>query len=57
LHAKKLIALGANDAIPEPLEGSLQLGLRLLSGIGMPEEISLEVIDIERQAAMDEIRD
>jgi CPA2 family monovalent cation:H+ antiporter-2 len=57
LHAKKLIALGANDAVPEPLEGSLQLGLRLLSGIGMPEEISLEVIDIERQAAMDEIRD
>ena len=56
LHANKLMALGATDAVPEALEGSLQLGLRLLCGIGMPEEISLRLIDVERQAAMDEIR-
>ena len=56
-HARQLIALGATDAVPEALEGSLHLGLRVLFGIGMPEDISLELIDIERQAAMEEIRD
>jgi CPA2 family monovalent cation:H+ antiporter-2 len=52
-HARQLLALGATDAVPETLEGSLQLGLRVLSGIGMPEEVSLELIAAERQAAMD----
>jgi monovalent cation:proton antiporter-2 (CPA2) family protein len=56
-HAKQLLALGATDAVPETLEGSLQLGLRVLSGIGMPEEVSLELIAVERQAAMEEGQD
>ncbi len=56
-HAKQLLALGATDAVPEALEGSLQLGLRVLCGIGMPEQVSLELIDIERQAALEELRD
>ena len=56
-HAKLLMALGATDAVPETLEGSLQLGLSALSGIGMPDEVSLELIDIERQAAAEELRD
>ena len=56
-HAKKLMALGATDTVPEALEGSLQLGLRALSGIGMPDEVSLELIDIERQAAAEELRE
>jgi CPA2 family monovalent cation:H+ antiporter-2 len=55
-HAKRLLSLGATEAIPETLEGSLKLGLSVLYGIGMPEEISLELIDIERQAATEELR-
>lgn len=56
-HARQLLALGATYAVPETLEGSLQLGLRVLSGIGMPEEVSLELIAAERQAAMEERQD
>ncbi len=55
-HAKRLLSLGATDAVPETLEGSLKLGLSVLYGIGMPEEMSLELIDIERQAATEELR-
>ena len=56
-HAKQLLALGATHAVPETLEGSLQLGLCVLTGIGLPEEVSLEVIAAERQAAMEEGQD
>jgi CPA2 family monovalent cation:H+ antiporter-2 len=55
-HARQVLALGATDAVPETLEATLQLGLRVLAGIGMPEEASLELIAVERQAAMDEVQ-
>ncbi len=55
-HAKQLLTLGATDVVPETLEGSLHLSLRVLSGIGMPEEVSLELVDIERQAASEELQ-
>ena len=55
-HAAQLLALGATEAVPETLEGSLQLGFRVLCGIGMPEEMSLELVDIERRGAEEELR-
>ncbi len=55
-HARKLLALGATDAVPEAVEASLQLSLRVLLGIGMPEEASLELIEIERRAAIDALQ-
>ena len=55
-HARKLMALGATDAVPEAVEASLQLSLRVLLGIGMPEEASLELIEIERRAAIEALQ-
>ncbi|SLN35255.1 monovalent cation:proton antiporter-2 (CPA2) family protein [Oceanibacterium hippocampi] len=55
-HAKRLLALGATDVVPETTEASLQLGFQILNGLGVPEEVSLKRIDIERQAAMDGVR-
>lgn len=55
-HARKLLALGATDAVPEAVEASLQLSLRVLLGIGMPEEASLELIEIERRTAIEALQ-
>ena len=53
-HAKRLLALGATDVVPETVEASLQLSFRVLRGIGIPEEASLDLIEIERRAAIEE---
>jgi monovalent cation:proton antiporter-2 (CPA2) family protein len=37
-HARQLYALGVSAAVPETLEGSLQLGAEVLSAMGLPEE-------------------
>jgi K+:H+ antiporter len=37
-HARRLHALDVNIAVPETLEGSLQLGAEVLKAIGLPEE-------------------
>jgi monovalent cation:H+ antiporter-2, CPA2 family len=37
-HAARLLALGAVGVIPEAVEASLQLGARLLEGLGLSEE-------------------
>ena len=37
-HAARLLELGAVDVIPEAVEASLQLGGRLLEGLGLSEE-------------------
>jgi K+:H+ antiporter len=37
-HAARLLALGAVGVIPEAVEASLQLGARLLEGLGYPDE-------------------
>jgi CPA2 family monovalent cation:H+ antiporter-2 len=55
-HATSLLALGATDVVPEAVETSLQLSFRVLCGIGMPEEASLELIEIERRAAIEELQ-
>jgi K+:H+ antiporter len=47
-HARILHDAGATDAVPEALEGSLQLAGRVLAGIGLPDD----AID----ARLDEIR-
>jgi CPA2 family monovalent cation:H+ antiporter-2 len=53
-HARTLRMLGATDVVPETVEASLQLSLRVLQGIGMPEEASLDLIESERQAATED---
>lgn len=55
-HAKRLLALGATDVVPEAVEASLQLSLRVLLGIGMPEEASVDLIEIERRAAIEKLQ-
>lgn len=37
-HAQRLHALGVNAAVPETLEGSLQLGAEVLTAVGLPED-------------------
>jgi monovalent cation:proton antiporter-2 (CPA2) family protein len=52
-HAERLTAAGATDVVPETLESSLHLGLRVLRGFGMADELALRRIDLERQDAKD----
>jgi hypothetical protein len=52
-HAKRLLALGATDVVPETVEASLQLSLRVLRGIGMPEEASLECYGRPRRRGLE----
>jgi voltage-gated potassium channel Kch len=47
-HARRLHDAGATDAVPEALEGSLQLAGRVLAGIGLP--------DAAIDARLDEVR-
>lgn len=49
IHAERLMAAGAADVVPETLESSLHLGLRVLRGFGMADEAALRRIDLERQ--------
>ena len=51
-HAARLAALGVTGAVPETLEGSLQLGAQLLIGIGLPEEAVDARITVARAAAI-----
>src|SRR5690606_10432679 len=37
-HARRLHALGVTAAVPETLEGSLQLGAEVLTAMGLPED-------------------
>ena len=41
-HAARLLRLGAMDVIPEAVEASLQLGARVLEGLGVPEDSVLQ---------------
>ncbi len=49
-HAARLIARGANHAIPETIEASLQLGEEVLMGIGVPDQAARRIIEARRQA-------
>jgi CPA2 family monovalent cation:H+ antiporter-2 len=48
-HAAKLLALGAVHVIPEAVEASLQLGARLLEGLGLSEESVVRRLDELRE--------
>lgn len=53
-HARKLVALGATRAVPETLEGSLQLAEELLESAGVPDEAAERICDDLRSAALNE---
>lgn len=55
-HARRLLGHGATDVVPETVESSLQLSLRVLRGIGTSEEVSAKRISLEREAALDELK-
>ncbi len=49
-HAARLLALGAVEVIPEAVEASLQLGGRLLEGLGLSDEAVARRLDELREA-------
>ena len=53
-HAHRLIAMGATDVVPEAAEGSLQLALHVLTGIGLPRDAVDSTIDEVRSALMND---
>ena len=49
-HAARLVELGAVGVIPEAVEASLQLGARLLEGLGLSEEaVAHRLAEMRRQ--------
>jgi len=53
-HAKRLIAQGATQVVPEVLEAGLQLGQVMLQHVGLPVDAAREVVDLERAASRSE---
>lgn len=49
-HAHRLMQAGASSVVPEALEGSLQLGGRVLAGSGLPEEAIDTYLAVQREA-------
>jgi len=49
-HAERMIAAGATQAVPETVEGSLQLAGRVLSGLGATEEVVRRRLEHQRAA-------
>ena len=49
-HARRLHAAGATLASPDSIEAALQLGEALLNGVGVPDEIARQVINLRREA-------
>jgi CPA2 family monovalent cation:H+ antiporter-2 len=48
-HAVRLLKLGAIDVIPEAVESSLQLGGRLLEGLGLPDDAVARRLELARE--------
>jgi CPA2 family monovalent cation:H+ antiporter-2 len=48
-HARRLLALGATEVVPETIEASLQLSDAVLRGIGFPAEAAHQVVDERRE--------
>ena len=48
-HAVRLLKLGAVDVIPEAVEASLQLGGRLLEGLGLSDDAVARRLDELRE--------
>ena len=55
-HARHLLALGANVAVPEAAEAALQMGVRLLAEVGIPTDLAQRRIDGQRTALVDALR-
>jgi CPA2 family monovalent cation:H+ antiporter-2 len=55
-HARRLLALGATEVVPEATEASLQLGARVLEGLGEPLEAVAHAIELERELELAGIR-
>jgi CPA2 family monovalent cation:H+ antiporter-2 len=55
-HGRRLLELGATEVVPESTEASLQLGARLLEGLGEPLEAVAQVIGLERELELGSIR-
>jgi CPA2 family monovalent cation:H+ antiporter-2 len=51
-HARRLHALGVSAAVPETLEGSLQLGAEVLVAAGLPEDVVDTRVDYLRSQEM-----
>jgi monovalent cation:proton antiporter-2 (CPA2) family protein len=49
-HARGLSEAGATSVVPEALEGSLQLGGRVLAGLGVPEDAIETYLTVQRDA-------
>jgi monovalent cation:proton antiporter-2 (CPA2) family protein len=49
-HARRLTAAGVTDAVPEALEGSLQLARCVLSRVGLPDDTIDRRLDVQREA-------
>ena len=49
-HATRLITHGASHAVPETIEASLQLGEKVLMGMGVPGPTARHMIEVRRQA-------
>ena len=48
-HARRLHAAGAALASPDTIEAALQLGEALLSGVGVPDDVSRRIINERRE--------
>ncbi len=49
-HAQRLMEAGATSVVPEALEGSLQLGGRVLAGSGLPDDAIDAYLAVQREA-------
>jgi CPA2 family monovalent cation:H+ antiporter-2 len=53
VHARRLLQLGANDVIPEALEGGLQVAGRTLHQLGAPEVAIARRVESLRESCLD----
>ena len=51
-HASRLLKLGAVEVIPEAVEASLQLGARVLEGLGVSDDAIARRLDAMREEAL-----
>ena len=52
VHATRLLQHGATDVVPEAVEATLQLGMRVLQSLGTSDEVCTKRIEAERIAAL-----
>jgi CPA2 family monovalent cation:H+ antiporter-2 len=52
VHATRLVQHGATDVVPEAVEATLQLGMRVLQSLGTSDEVCMKRIEAERTAAL-----